>query len=312
MSSKNSLGNVLVIDDQEAFAKSTARSLDAGVPCHATPTANPQNAIRNQHGEKYDLVVTDLRMPGRDGLAVLADVKCLAPSCEVIVLTQRGSMETAIDAMKLGAIEYIEREDAEESYLDQTISAVQRGLRYRPSQRAPGFHRENLILFLLDRVQQKSKKGEVYGQLPPGLALEYAVKLLLESCVGFETTWHRLRTTNEENDLVCLNQSNHPFWSRQGLVVLVECKDYGKTKPGDNERGRIERKIRFRQGQSTVGIFVSPSGFSKTFLLPKEITPVPGGPPPVIIPIDEEGLWSWVEARDRLSWLTERAVASVF
>jgi hypothetical protein len=80
------------------------------------------------------------------------------------------------------------------------------------------------------------------------------------------------RTSNEENDIVCLNQSNHPFWDRQGLVILVECKDYGKKKPGDNERGRLERKIRSRQGQSTVGIFVSPSGFAKTFLAPKDIT----------------------------------------
>ena len=312
LSPSHSLGNVLVIDDQESIAQSIARTLTTAVPCNATYTGNPKDAIGSQDGQKYDLVITDLRMPNHDGLAVLAEVKCLAPRCEVIVLTMRASLQTAIDAMKLGAIEYIAREEDEETYVDQTVAAVRRGLLYRPSQRAPGFHRENLILFLLDRVSERSVGGEVFGLLPSGLALEYAVKLLLESCVGFETTWHRVRTTNEENDIVCLNQSNHPFWSRQGLVMLVECKDYGKKRPGDNERGRLERKIRSRQGQSTVGIFVSPSGFSKTFMLPKEITPVPGGPPPVIIPIDRQGLWSWVESFDRLTWLTDRAVASVF
>jgi CheY-like chemotaxis protein len=311
--SEMSLGKVLVIDDQEVVARYIADNLTESVPCNATYTKNPKDAVGGRHGEKFDLVITDLRMPGLDGLAVLAEVKALAPRCEVIVLTVRASLQSAIDAMKLGAVEYIGREEDEDSYLDNTIAAVRKALLYRPSERAPGFHRENLILFLLERLGKSTvTRKESFGQLPAGLALEYAVKLLLETCSGFETTWHRFRTANEENDIVCLNQSNHPFWDRQGLVILVECKDYGKKKPGDNERGRLERKIRSRQGQSTVGIFVSPSGFAKTFLTPKDITPVPGGPPPVIIPIDEEALWAWVASYDRLAWLTDRAVASVF
>jgi CheY-like chemotaxis protein len=307
------MGRILVIDDQEAVARHIADALSKLVPCVADYTNNPKNAVGGKHGEKFDLVITDLRMPGLDGLAVLAEVKALAPSCEVIVLTLRASLQSAIDAMKLGAVEYIGREEDEDGYLVATANAVRRALLYRPSERAPGFHRENLILFLLERLGSTAKPHrDQFGQLPRGLALEYAVKLMLESCAGFETTWHRFRTKNEENDIVCLNQSNHPFWARQGLVILVECKDYGRKKPGDNERGRLERKIRSRQGQSTVGIFVSPSGFAKTFLSPKDITPVPGGPPPVIVPIDEEALWLWVEAHDRLAWLTDRAVASVF
>ena len=102
------------------------------------------------------------------------------------------------------------------------------------------------------------------------------------------------------------------FWSRQGLVILVECKDFSKELPGDSERGRLEQKIRNRQGQSTVGIVVSSSGFASTFLKPLSYTPVPGGPPPVIIPIDGESLRAWVESYDRLAWLPERAVAAVF
>lgn len=311
-SSDNSLGNVLVIDDQEVVAKSIANHLAKSVPCLARHTKDPKAAVGDAKGEKYDLVVTDLRMPGRDGLAVLAEIKVLAPHCEVIVLTVRGSMSSAIEAMKLGAIEYIDREKNSDTYLDVATEAVRCALRFRPSARAPGYHRENLILFLLGRIgKPKATRGEVFGQFPPGLALEYTSKLLLESCAGFESTWHSFRTSNEENDLVCLNQSDHPFWRRQGLVILVECKDYGKKKPGDNERGRLERKILRRGGQSTVGIFISKSGFAKTFFT-KPTTPVPGGGLPIIIPVDGEELWSWVEAVDRLGWITERAVTAVF
>ena len=251
-------------------------------------------------------------MPGRDGLAVLAELKALAPRYEVIVLTAYSSMRSAIASIKLGAIDYIVR-DAGSAWFEQLVQSARRALCARPSGRAPCFHRENLIQFFLGKVGGGAvAEDEAYGHFPMGLALEYSIKLLLESCEGFETTWHRRRTASEEHDVVGLNQVKHSFWERQGSLVLVECKDYGRTRPGANERGRFEEKVRNRMGQSTVGIFVSPSGFAKTFDQQPLRIPVAGGPPPVIIKIDGAALKAWNEAYDRLEWLTERAVASVF
>ena len=311
-STVTSLGKALVVDDDLATAKDLARILLKSVPCAVDVTSQAKEAIGLVSKTEHDLVITDLRMPGRDGLALLAEIKATSPRCEVIVLTSFSSLSTAIDSMRLGAIEYISK-NASNDWLDELIKAIRRAFRTRPSRRAPGFHRENLIYFFLQRVgiHGNTDRG-LYGQFPTGLALEYATKLLLESCAGFETTWHRWRTTTEEHDIVCLNKAKDGFWSRQGPIVMVETKDLSKSRPGANERSRFEEKIRNRQGQSSVGIFVSPNGFAKTFFQLPSKTPVPGGPPPLVIAIDNEGLKDWSEAEDRLAWLAHRAVDSVF
>ena len=306
------LGRVLAVDDDQTAASELVRLLGNAVPCRLDVTSDSRGAIRLVNDNEYDLVVTDLKMPGRDGLALLAEIKAIAPRCEVIVITSYSSLSTAIRSMKLGAVDYVSK-NSNSDWLDELINAVRHALRMRPSGRAPGFHRENLIHFFLERVGVVENNTEsFYGHFPAGLALEYAVKLLIESCDGFETTWHRWRTLSEEHDIVCLNKVKDGFWSRQGSLVMVECKDLSRGRPGANERGRFEEKIRNRQGQSTAGIFVSAQGFARTFTQIPSRTPVPGGTPPVIIMIDKAGLDEWAESYDRLNWLTERAIKSVF
>lgn len=306
---EESLGNVLVLDDEPWFAAHLATLLSQALPCHAVPSGDPGAAIRST-GPKYDLIVTDLDMPDRDGLAVLAEVKALAPRCEVIMLTRYATLEIAVEAMRLGAMDVLQR-DERDRWIDPLVRSSRRVLRNRPSRRAPELHRENLIHFFFDRTAFcRDARPPERGELKLGLALEYAVKLLLDSCPGLETSWQRRRTTTEEHDLICLNQAQHPFWRKQGPIVLVECKDRA-SRPGAPERSRFEEKIRNRKGQATVGIYVSCSGFARTFREMSSPTPVPGGPLPVVVPIDREGLAKWAAARDRHDWLTERAVAAV-
>lgn len=310
--SGQSLGRALAVDDDRNAAKELVRIISKAVPCQIDLTSDVSEAVRLIRRHEYDLVITDLRMPERDGLALLAEIKAISSRCEVIVITCFSSLPTAISSLKLGAVEYISKNSSRD-WLDELIKATRLALRIRPSGRSPGFHRENLIHFFLERTGVAgSSTADLYGHFPPGLALEYAVKLLLESCEGFETTWHRRTTATEEHDLVCLNKAANGFWNRQGSLIMIECKDLTKSKPGANERGRFEEKIRNRQGQSTAGIFVSTSGFAKTFNLSPSKTPVPGGPPPVVITIDRHGLQQWSQAVDRLGWLSERAVDSVF
>ena len=66
-----------------------------------------QQAIDILRQEEVDLVLTDLRMKGRDGMAVLADTKKLWPATEVVVITGYASVDTAVEAMRQGAYHYI-------------------------------------------------------------------------------------------------------------------------------------------------------------------------------------------------------------
>lgn len=78
-----------------------------GVGCEVAAAATGTEGIRVLEKRQFDIVITDLRLPGADGLAILKACKERNPNTEVILITAHGSVDTAIGAMKLGAYDYI-------------------------------------------------------------------------------------------------------------------------------------------------------------------------------------------------------------
>jgi len=66
-------------------------------------------ALQQLGREAFDLLITDLKMPRLDGMAVLQRVRAELPEMEAIVLTAHGTVETAVEAMRLGAFDYLEK-----------------------------------------------------------------------------------------------------------------------------------------------------------------------------------------------------------
>ena len=97
--------SILFVDDEDVIRQSFAREL--GVEHFAvTVVGSGSEAIAALENGQYDLVVTDLMMPGIDGFGVLKAVKKLAPLTSVIILTGYGDMRSAIDALRLGADDF--------------------------------------------------------------------------------------------------------------------------------------------------------------------------------------------------------------
>ena len=71
--------------------------------------ASGEEALGLLNSERFDLVITDLKMPGLSGLDVLKHVKKHMPGIEVIIVTGMASIKTAVDAIRLGARDYIEK-----------------------------------------------------------------------------------------------------------------------------------------------------------------------------------------------------------
>ncbi len=97
---------VLVVDDEPLmrnFAAETLRRLGKEV----MTASNGQEAILRLQDEAFDLIVTDRKMPIKDGLEVLKTAKSLYPSCFVIMMTAFGSVESAVEAMRLGAVNFL-------------------------------------------------------------------------------------------------------------------------------------------------------------------------------------------------------------
>ncbi len=99
-------GTILVAEDQEVARQSLCELLrEEGYQVHEA--VDGTSAVRLVNELDLDLVLTDLMMPGADGLAVLKHVREVSPQTLVIIMTAHASVDTAIEAMRLGAQDYI-------------------------------------------------------------------------------------------------------------------------------------------------------------------------------------------------------------
>ena len=97
---------LLIVEDEPKMQRLLELNLaEEGFTIHTTPSA--EAALDRLRQEKVDLVVTDLRLPGMSGLEFLQAVKRANASLPVVVMTAYGSVETAVDAMKAGASDYV-------------------------------------------------------------------------------------------------------------------------------------------------------------------------------------------------------------
>ncbi|MFO0604811.1 MAG: sigma-54 dependent transcriptional regulator [Polyangiales bacterium] len=99
---------ILVVDDDEGLARFIAEVLaDAGHEVEVAHAAAAARAAVERDGEGFDVIVTDLRMPGGSGLDLIAWARAYDPRIAVLAVTAFGSLETAVQAVRLGASDYI-------------------------------------------------------------------------------------------------------------------------------------------------------------------------------------------------------------
>lgn len=112
----------LVVDDDEVFRNQLGRALKRrGFEVFRAADADEALTIADEIA--FDCAVLDLRMPGMDGLALLRELLERQPALRAVVLTGYGSIATAIDAIKLGAVNYVQKPaDA-----DDLLAAFERG-----------------------------------------------------------------------------------------------------------------------------------------------------------------------------------------
>ena len=97
---------ILIIDDEKNIRTTLARGLDLeGFAVDGAEDGTSGLALLQSFAP--DLVLLDLKLPDRDGLELLGELRQLAPSTAVIVMTGKGTVENAVRALKLGAIDFI-------------------------------------------------------------------------------------------------------------------------------------------------------------------------------------------------------------
>jgi DNA-binding NtrC family response regulator len=130
-----SIGRILVVDDEAVIRDGLRRVLES-IGCQVQTSDSGYAAIETLQEEGFHVVVTDLKMPGMGGLEVLKVIRVLQPEVPVIIITGYSTVETAVEAMKLGAFDYLAKPFTPEQITEKIQKAMDhRGLlleQYRP------------------------------------------------------------------------------------------------------------------------------------------------------------------------------------
>jgi DNA-binding NtrC family response regulator len=100
--------NVLLVDDEERFLQVFSKRLETrGMKVDTAATG--EDAIQRARNRDFDAIVLDLSMPGMSGLEALKKMKAQNPDLQIIILTGHGTLQAGVEAMKSGALDFMEK-----------------------------------------------------------------------------------------------------------------------------------------------------------------------------------------------------------
>ena len=232
---------LLIVEDKESLAQMLRETVTAD-GFEPEVAANGSQAIRwLAEGRRYVAVLTDLRMPGADGIAVLRQARESDPDCPVIVMTAFGTIENAVEAMKLGAYDFIQKPiDVDHLSLLLRRCRDERQLRH-----------ENLLL--KEEFQKRFRLPAIVGESPGIVEVSHAIQrvaptdstvlLLGESGTGkelFARAIHQL-SPRRDRPFVAINCAaipetlieNELFGHEKGAFTGAGARQLGKFELAD-------------------------------------------------------------------------------
>jgi two-component system response regulator AtoC len=226
---------VFIVDDEPLMRLSMLDALE-GIGCEVTAAATGTEGLAILGTHLFDIVITDLRLPGADGLTILKASKERSPTTEVILITAHGSVDTAVGAIKLGAYDYITKP----FQMDELLLIVERVAKIL------GLRRENLDL--KEVLEDRFSFGGMHGSSHYMRALLERIKLLAatdspvsivgEPGTGKELVAHAIHLNSPRRDqplikVCCVDLPE----------ALMESELFG------HEKGAIPGAVRQRRGR---------------------------------------------------------------
>lgn len=171
------MAKILIVDDDAGICRKLAEMLaEAG---HETATASSgKEAVKMLRKETFEVVITDLMMPGADGIEVLAEAKKKSAKTRVIIMTAFGTIENAVEAMKRGAADYITKPFRSE----EILVAVKRALEEISFEEHVPASAEKIISSLDSPIRRAAlfslTRGELaFSEIMSAIKIEDATKL---------------------------------------------------------------------------------------------------------------------------------------
>jgi DNA-binding NtrC family response regulator len=194
---------ILIVDDELDMLLLLKMILTDKTPYEVITTPNPLEVEQLFAEKAFQLVITDLSMPGRDGIEVVGVVKKLDPLVPVIIITAYGSIESAIESTKKGAFDFITKPFRKE----QIILTIEKALEFRRIQ--------------MENIRYK-EAGRNEAWMDPGslaLPFEEAKDKVLNQ---FKRHYARRLLERSKGDLA--QAAKEAGWKEEELRVLLEEK----------------------------------------------------------------------------------------
>ncbi|MBN2055521.1 response regulator, partial [bacterium] len=117
--------SILVVDDEKNIRLTMAQALEP-LEIPVRTAVNGEEALDKLHDSTFSLVFLDLKMPGIDGMEVLRRIRDAWPNIRVVIITAHGTIESAVDAMKLGAVDFIRKPFSPDEIRELAVHVLQR------------------------------------------------------------------------------------------------------------------------------------------------------------------------------------------
>ncbi len=202
-------GKILIVEDEKSM-REVLKILLEGEGYDVSTASDGAEGIANLDKDIFDLVITDVKMPKADGFEVLKRIKDVSPETIVIMITAFGTKDSAIEAMKLGAYDYISKP----FNIDEIRLIVKKAMEKKQAQTELSILRQKVdTTYALENIIGQSPKMQELFRIIPRIAQSNSNVLITgESGSGKELVAHALHNLShrKEKNFVTINCAAFP------------------------------------------------------------------------------------------------------
>jgi len=190
--------SVLIIDDEPDMLNLLQRSLSSELNADIKTVSDIDNALELIRSKDFDLILTDIRMPGMNGLDLLEIIKEEKPAQTVVMMTAYGDIDTVIDAMKKGAYDFVTKPFDHDALVVRLNKAMERALLLKENQRLlKDRSKDNALNGIVGSSSSMKKIFETLHMVSPS---DVTVLLTGESGTGKNMAARAIHSLSERKD----------------------------------------------------------------------------------------------------------------
>lgn len=189
---------ILIVDDEKDMLQLLKRSLEPDLQCTVVTAASAEEALKLYKESPFDLVLADIKMPGMDGLELLELIKRNSPEQTILMMTAYGSIDTAVEAMKYGAYDFITKPFDHDALLLRLEKAFERSTLLKENQRLQKACQG--IAAFQDMVGKSTAMQRIYEAIRMVAKTDHTVLITGESGTGKDLTARAIHALSPRSD----------------------------------------------------------------------------------------------------------------